>query len=723
MKKRKQKKSLVKKSLLIILTIMLVIVSLGVIGGGSSVFAESADDEADSIFSKSIDGIAGLLLYPMKIVPALLAKVLKLIMRAATGEPITIYNILFNKIALTDIDFFSNATGPSADTINEIRNNVAIWYYGIRNLAAVVLAIILVYIGIRMAISTIAEDKAKYKTMFVDWATSLCLLFVLQFIMIATIKINGSLVDALATASSRDGSGDPTNFENLENQLFNGTFSLGFIEGIANSIAYMMVVGMSFVYFLSYMKRMITIAFLIIISPLITVTYSIDKMGDGRSQALNTWLREFVYNILIQPFQCVIYLSLVTTVLKLVTGHTGSINILNVFIAVYVLMFMYKAEEIVKKIFGFRADSMGKTIATAAVTTAVIKRGVEKAKKAKKAAASAAVSIATGAPMGDVGGGSGGSSGPSGPSSTDNLGGSSGSGGSNNSSSSSGSGSSGGSSGSSSSYNSNNTNGTSSARSLNNTNNTNSSNSLNSSNNSGSTTIITNTAKGNSGNTTEGNTVNRAGGNGTNVSVDEAYNTGKEKGKGKRIIKGVASGIARGAGKLLRSEIRGGLKLAGLGFGLSSGDLTAGVLGASLGGAAGDWFDSKIDRVGSKVSEKRQHENHKSQIARDIDDYKYTHGYNDEEIRKKINNWLDGKETPDEYDESAKNLYMDLLQEKEMLESKGKSSNKVKSKIDQIVQNTFDGKQSRISPKHVFVRVSGKNNRRKGKKNRYRSRL
>ena len=49
---------------------------------------------------------------------------------------------------------------------------------------------------------------------------------------------------------------------------------------------------------ISYINRMIKIAFLIIISPLISITYSIDKIGDGKSQALDTWLKEFVYTVL-----------------------------------------------------------------------------------------------------------------------------------------------------------------------------------------------------------------------------------------------------------------------------------------------------------------------------------------------------------------------------------------------------------------------------------------
>ena len=55
-----------------------------------------------------------------------------------------------------------------------------------------------------------------------------------------------------------------------------------------------------------YIKRMLTVGFLIVIAPLITITYSIDKMGDGKSQALNAWLKEFIYNVLIQTFHCII---------------------------------------------------------------------------------------------------------------------------------------------------------------------------------------------------------------------------------------------------------------------------------------------------------------------------------------------------------------------------------------------------------------------------------
>ena len=47
-----------------------------------------------------------------------------------------------------------------------------------------ILLCVLIYVGIRMAISTVASDKAAYKKMLVDWACSLALIFLLQYIIL-----------------------------------------------------------------------------------------------------------------------------------------------------------------------------------------------------------------------------------------------------------------------------------------------------------------------------------------------------------------------------------------------------------------------------------------------------------------------------------------------------------------------------------------------------------
>ena len=113
---------------------------------------------------------------------------------------------------------------------------------------------------------------------------------------------------------------------------------------------------------------MITIAFLIMIAPIITITYSLDRMGDGKSQALNTWFKNFVYNILLQPFQCIIYLALVKTAVDSI----DSANLSSAIIAIIMVFFMYEAEDIIKEIFHFEGKSVANTIAQAALVTSAI---------------------------------------------------------------------------------------------------------------------------------------------------------------------------------------------------------------------------------------------------------------------------------------------------------------------------------------------------------------
>lgn len=319
-------------------------------------FSESSRDDPLSDF---IDGAAGLILYPAKILPLLLGKIIETILGlfSGNGGTLSISDILFNQLEITSVDFFN--FNSSDATANNIRENVAIWYYSIRNIAAVALVAIAIYVGIRMAIATVAAEKAKYSSMLVDWLTSIALLFVLHYVMILVININNAFVSAMT----------PTEVTDVSKEFFDNAWKVGFTEGVGSAIAYLMLVGMTFIFLLSYLKRMITIAFLIIISPLVTVTYSIDKMGDNKSQALNTWLKEFTYNIILQPFQCVTYLAIGNTALNLLASDK---SLKTVVIAIAMLFFIYTAEKIVRHIFHMEQTSMSDTIGSAVFASSML---------------------------------------------------------------------------------------------------------------------------------------------------------------------------------------------------------------------------------------------------------------------------------------------------------------------------------------------------------------
>ena len=287
-------------------------------------------------------------------------------------NPITPFDIFFNKYKLLDINFF-DFTGVDEDSfIYVFRETVAEWYAITRLISCSILLVILLYVGIRMSMSTVADDKAKYKRMLADWVVSLVLIFILQYIIIFTIYCNNAIVSALRILSGSDTIIESIGFKILLIAT-NGIVGAG-IESMASVIVYVMIVFQTIGFLLAYIKRMIKVGFLIMISPLISITYSIDKMGDGKAQALGNWLKEFVYTILIQPFHCVAYLALVKTAFDLLVTPTPIewleqfisptyVQLTNGILAILCLKFVSDAEKIVRKIFGFQDDNSSTSMA------------------------------------------------------------------------------------------------------------------------------------------------------------------------------------------------------------------------------------------------------------------------------------------------------------------------------------------------------------------------
>ncbi len=281
---------------------------------------------------------------------------------------ITPFDIFFNKYKLLDVNFFDITGVPTTSIAYTIRTAVAQWFYVMRLVASAILLVILVYVGIRMAISSVAEEKAKYKKMLVDWCCSLLLIFVLQYIAIFTIYCNNAIVNALASVLT-DKSVEDSIGSLITGIGVNAVIGVG-IPSIISVLVFCAIVFQSLAFLVAYISRMIKVGFLIIISPLISLTYSIDKMGDGKAQALGTWLKEFVYTILIQPFHCILYIAFIRTAFSLIVKNTivsaGLPAILstpeynqlvNGVLAILCIKFVSDGEKIIRQIFGFQDDN------------------------------------------------------------------------------------------------------------------------------------------------------------------------------------------------------------------------------------------------------------------------------------------------------------------------------------------------------------------------------
>ena len=119
----------------------------------------------------------------------------------------------------------------------------------------------------------------------------------------------------------------------------------GTARWVGYSLCYIVLVLETLFFVWTYLKRVLYLAFLTLIAPLIAVMYPIDKMHDGKAQAFDAWLKEYIFNLLIQPLHLLLYTILISAAFDLA--------ITNVVYAVVAVGFMMPAEKMMRNFFGF----------------------------------------------------------------------------------------------------------------------------------------------------------------------------------------------------------------------------------------------------------------------------------------------------------------------------------------------------------------------------------
>lgn len=261
-------------------------------------------------------------------------------------------------------------------TARGLQSTISNWYSILRNISLVALLSVLVYIGIRILISSTSSDKAKYKQFLVDWIIAICLLFSMHYIMALSNFIVEKVTDMLCSIKYDDGY-----FAILEDEdgkikealtemgAYKDEISTdeGYINwktnllGVARLnaqmntdatatyagyvIIFLLLVLFTIYFIFTYLRRILYMAFLTLIAPLVALTYPIDKMNDGKAQAFDMWLKEYIFNLLIQPMHLLLYTILVSSAFELASK--------NMIYSIVSIAFMIPAEKLLRKFFGF----------------------------------------------------------------------------------------------------------------------------------------------------------------------------------------------------------------------------------------------------------------------------------------------------------------------------------------------------------------------------------
>lgn len=296
-------------------------------------------EETPNMSASSATGIVGMV---NAIANGVIA-IMTIIVRPENADYFTIEDTIFGNISFFNIDFF-NENEDDLEVHKALSESVSTWYFVLRNIAVVISLCVLIYIGIRMAISTVAEEKAKYKKMLMGWIESFILLFLLHYIIIIIVEFSKALTGILS-GLSRENSFEVFIIEDIVDKMGNST---GW-ELASQAILFWMLVFYQLKFFLLYSKRLLTTAFLILISPFITVTYAIDKVGDNQAQAFKVWFKEILINIMIQPLHAFLYMIFMFSAFKIAEKAP--------LLAVLFLMGLSRGEKVVKNVFNMRGAS------------------------------------------------------------------------------------------------------------------------------------------------------------------------------------------------------------------------------------------------------------------------------------------------------------------------------------------------------------------------------
>ena len=326
--------------------------------------------------------------------------------------------IFGNRIPLLDVNLISpntyvnvNNDAKVESSAEKLRTTIQKWYVVMRNIVLAGLMIVLLYIGIRILISTTSQEKAKYKEIIKDWFVAMCIVVFLHIFMAVALNVTEFITELLYESTAEQYMAIPLDESQLPDDIKDSEFiykdeesgttclvfksnftararilqqlertdngnNVNSYNRVGYTIIYAVLVIYTIMFIVIYLKRLVYMTFLTLIAPLIALTYPIDKLKDGKAQAFILWVKEYMFNLLIQPFHLLIYTVLIGSALDLASE--------NMIYALVAIGFMLPAEKLLRKFFGIENSSTVGNIMSGALGGAALMQGINKITSGKK---------------------------------------------------------------------------------------------------------------------------------------------------------------------------------------------------------------------------------------------------------------------------------------------------------------------------------------------------
>ena len=188
--------------------------------------------------------------------------------------------VIFNSVPLLDVNFINPAPHSlfltienNAETYTKVGNAVRSVYFSGMSIGLGFFGIIVAVMAIKLALSSIASEKAKYKEAIVNWFTALVLLFSLHYILSFVFYLNEQLVDVAGSIVNTQikASPDAKTVSDL-GQYFKAEATKDWsTDTFIACVVYSVFVVQSLMFFYAYVKRLFFVVILAVISPFVVI--------------------------------------------------------------------------------------------------------------------------------------------------------------------------------------------------------------------------------------------------------------------------------------------------------------------------------------------------------------------------------------------------------------------------------------------------------------------
>lgn len=318
-------------------------------------------------------------------------------------EEITIDRIIYNRVVMLNANFFDKSVNPSVSTASKaVKDSINSWFGFFRKIALVVIMIFVVVAGIKIILGT-PNGKAKAGEIFKKIVMAVVLIYFFPYVMRYAFDINAAITEQIYSKTHVvDKAGgvtisqvsdfllDELEFRSPQyvsaNSLKVGPGSteatqlyLNKIEQYAASADLMRImrafagVTLRFMYVIIwyillvqtyimvviYIKRYITIAFLLAIYPLVIIGYLSGSMFGSSHTAFNHWCSKFFTNVFLQSIHAIIYGVITGILVEQVRASLDGnpLDKINWILMVVATSFLFTAEKIITKLWHAAIDT------------------------------------------------------------------------------------------------------------------------------------------------------------------------------------------------------------------------------------------------------------------------------------------------------------------------------------------------------------------------------